>query len=76
MSGAKVWETFQEGGIDRIRDYCETDVLNTWLIYLRFEFMRGNLDEKALQREFALVRSTLQAMDADHLNEFLTAWPE
>ena len=76
MSGAKVWETFQEGGIDRIRNYCETDVLNTWLVYLRFEFMRGNLDEKALQREFALVRSTLQAMDADHLNEFLAAWPE
>lgn len=76
MSGAKVWEVFQEGGIDRIRNYCETDVLNTWLVYLRFEFMRGNLDEKALQREFALVRSTLRSLDADHLNEFLAAWPE
>ena len=76
MSGAKVWETFQQGGIDKIRNYCETDVLNTWLIYLRFEFMRGNLDEKSLQREFALVRSTLQALNVDHLNEFLTAWPE
>ena len=76
MSGGKVWETYLKGGIRDIRNYCETDVLNTWLVYLRFEFMRGNLDEKALQREYALVRETLATMDQDHLNEFLAAWPE
>ena len=76
MSGGKVWETFLNGGVRDIRNYCETDVLNTWLIYLRFEFMRGNLDEKALHREYALVRSTLATMEQDHLNEFLAAWPE
>jgi predicted PolB exonuclease-like 3'-5' exonuclease len=76
MSGDKVWDTFQEGGIKKIRDYCETDVLNTWLVFLRFEFMRGNLDQKDLQREYALVRSTLRKMDHDHLNEFLAAWAE
>jgi predicted PolB exonuclease-like 3'-5' exonuclease len=76
MSGAKVWDTYLEGGIKEIRDYCETDVLNTWLVYLRFEYMRGHLDDKDLQREFALVRSTLSGMDLPHLNEFLAAWPE
>jgi predicted PolB exonuclease-like 3'-5' exonuclease len=76
MSGDRVWDTFRDGGIKKIRDYCETDVLNTWLVYLRFEFMRGNLDEKDLQREFALVRATLAQMDQPHLNEFLSAWPE
>ncbi|MBT8066010.1 MAG: 3'-5' exonuclease [Gammaproteobacteria bacterium] len=74
MSGDKVWDTFREGGIKKIRDYCETDVLNTWLVFLRFEFMRGNLDEKDLEREYALVRSTLAKMDQPHLNEFLSAW--
>jgi len=76
MSGDKVWDKYLEGGIKEIRDYCETDVLNTWLVYLRFEFMRGNLDAKDLQREYALVRSTLAGMDQPHLNEFLQAWPE
>lgn len=75
VSGDKVWETWQGGGIDDIRNYCETDVLNTYLIYLKFEFMRGNLDERALQREFKLVRSTLEAMDEPHLNRFAAAWP-
>lgn len=74
MSGDKVWETYCEGGIGKIRHYCETDVLNTWLIFLRFEFMRGNLDETGLEREFALVRGTLQSIDQPHLTEFLTAW--
>jgi predicted PolB exonuclease-like 3'-5' exonuclease len=74
MSGDKVWETYCEGGIGKIRHYCETDVLNTWLIFLRFEFMRGNLDEAGLEREFALVRETLQSIDQPHLTEFLTAW--
>ena len=45
MSGDKVWDKFKEGGIREIRDYCETDVLNTWLCFLRFEFMRGKLEE-------------------------------
>ncbi len=76
MSGARVWEKFQEGAIGEIRNYCETDVLNTWLVYLRFEHMRGNLDDRALAKEFALVRSTLARMDQEHLNEFLAAWPE
>ena len=76
MSGDKVWDKFQDGGIREIRDYCETDVLNTWLVFLRFEFMRGNLDAAGLQRECDLVRTSLQAMDEPHLNEFLAAWPE
>jgi len=74
MSGDKVWDTYAAGDIRSIRDYCETDVLNTWLVYLRFEFMRGNLDDKDLEREFALVRETLKSMDQAHLNEFLSAW--
>ncbi|MCH9692923.1 MAG: 3'-5' exonuclease [Gammaproteobacteria bacterium] len=74
MSGDKVWDKFQEGGIREIRDYCETDVLNTWLVFLRFEFMRGNLDQTDLERELALVRASLASMDEPHLNEFLAAW--
>ena len=75
MDGSKVWDRYLQGGIREIRDYCETDVLNTWLVYLRFEYMRGKLDDKDLEREFALVRSTLESMHQPHLNEFLAAWP-
>lgn len=75
MSGDKVWQCWLDGGIDDIRNYCETDVLNTYLVYLRFEHMRGHLDSEGLEREYALVRRTLEALDQPHLTEFLAAWP-
>jgi predicted PolB exonuclease-like 3'-5' exonuclease len=76
MSGDKVWDRWLQGGIADIRNYCETDVLNTYLIYLRFEHMRGRLDSLELAREFDLVRTTLQGMERAHLDEFLAAWPK
>lgn len=76
MSGDKVWDCWLRGGIDEIRAYCETDVLNTYLVYLRFEFMRGTLDAKQLQSEYGMVRETLANMGAPHLNEFAAAWPQ
>ena len=75
MSGDKVWQCWLDGGIDEIRNYCETDVLNTHLIFLRFEYMRGNLDEKALRREYDLVRKTIASLNQPHLNRFAEAWP-
>lgn len=76
MAGDKVWNCWLNGGIDEIRNYCETDVLNTYLIYLCFEHMRGRLDDKDLAREFELVRTTLKGMNRPHLDEFLAAWPQ
>ena len=74
MSGDKVWQCWLDGGIDDIRNYCETDVLNTFLVYLRFEFMRGKLDGAGLEREYQRVRETIRAMEQPHLDEFLDAW--
>jgi 3'-5' exonuclease len=76
MSGANVWDQYQAGKIGEIRDYCETDVLNTYLIYLRFELIRGNLDDAGYAREIELLRNTLKAANRPHLNEFLAVWNE
>jgi hypothetical protein len=74
LDGSRVWEEFQAGGIGRIRDYCETDALNTYLVYLRFQHIRGVLDAAALERELQLVRSFLAGSDQAHLQEFLQVW--
>jgi predicted PolB exonuclease-like 3'-5' exonuclease len=75
MHGSKVWEVFLQGGIKRIRDYCETDVLNTYLVYLRFELLRGRLTPVEHVNEVARVRSLLEESSAGHLKEFAAAWP-
>jgi predicted PolB exonuclease-like 3'-5' exonuclease len=76
MSGDKVWDAYLAGEIDSIRNYCETDVLNTFLIYLRFEMMRGMLNRDEYHAECERVRSALRAQPKPHLDEFLAAWTE
>jgi len=73
-SGAAVWDQFLAGRIEEIRDYCEIDALNTYLIYLRFELMRGNLDQAGWVRECEMVRSSLTAVGRAHWQAFLAAW--
>ena len=74
MDGSKVWEAFEAGRIGEIRNYCETDVVNTHLAFLRFQKMRGVLDEAGYAREVALVRDTLGKAKGAHWREFLDAW--
>lgn len=75
MSGAKVWDAFKAGQLKAIRDYCETDVLNTYLAYLRYEQMRGRLDPAQLRAEQDKLRSYLAQENKPHFDEFLAAWP-
>jgi len=74
MSGSKVWDCYLQGELGRIRDYCETDVLNTYLIYLGFERMRGHLNETEYQAECEIVKNSLVEDGRPHLQEFLAAW--
>lgn len=74
MSGAQVWEYFQQGRIEAIRNYCETDCLNTYLIYLRFELMRGKLSSQQYQEECTKLEQLLRLSDQAHLQSFLQAW--
>ncbi len=76
MRGADVWDAYLHGELARIRGYCETDVLNTYLIYLRFELLRGHLDATEHLHEVARVRKLLADSAAPHLREFADAWPE
>ena len=61
-------------GLAAVRNYCETDVLNTYLIYLRFELLRGHLNAVEHAQEVARVRKLLNDSDAAHLKEFAAAW--
>lgn len=76
MGGDQVWGAWCDGGIEGIRNYCETDVVNTYLLYCRYQLMRGHLSVPAYQQEMRLVRDSLQAVGAAHWREFLAAWPQ
>ncbi|MDQ2639342.1 MAG: 3'-5' exonuclease [Pseudomonadota bacterium] len=75
FSGDQVWDAFRAGNIVGIRRYCETDVLNTFLVYLAFERMRGRLTPADHDAECARLRELLAASGEPHHQEFLAAWP-
>jgi predicted PolB exonuclease-like 3'-5' exonuclease len=76
MSGEKVWDAYLQGQIETIRNYCETDVVNTYLVFLRFQLMRGRLLPDEYRSEVARVRETLAQQGKPHFQEFLAAWQE
>jgi len=47
------------GKIDDIRKYCETDVANTYLVFLRFQLFRECTTEARYRKELERVRDTL-----------------
>jgi len=75
MDGSGVWAAWRDGRLAEIRDYCETDVANTWLLYCRFQLMRGALSEAQYEAELALTRDALSALPGQHWREFMAAWP-
>jgi len=74
MSGDKVWDHYLQGDIEGIRNYCETDVLNTYLVYLRFEMIRGRIMEQQYHQTCQKVHDYLVEADKPHLREFAAAW--
>lgn len=76
MSGKLVWDYYQQGDTQRIRNYCETDVLNTYLVFLRFELMRGKLTPIEYHKECQRLHDLLSKENKPHFNEFLSHWSE
>lgn len=74
VDGSQVWPMYEQGRLSEIRDYCETDVVNTYLVFCRFQLMRGFMSKEAYGAEMALVRETLAALPGPHWREYLELW--
>jgi len=74
MDGGAVGAAIAAGRITDVRSYCECDVLNTYLVYLRFRLMRGEMDAGEYAREVSLVRERIGASDAVHWRAFIAKW--
>jgi hypothetical protein len=74
MDGSEVAGAIAAGRLAEVRNYCETDVFNTYLLYLRFRLMRGELDANGHAAEVALARERIAVSDAPHWKAYLAAW--
>jgi predicted PolB exonuclease-like 3'-5' exonuclease len=74
MQGSEVWERYQAKDLQGIREYCERDVLNTYLIYLRFQYIRGRMDENHVKFAEDRLKTYLLSAEKPHLLAFLKEW--
>ncbi len=76
VGGAGVWDAYREGAIGDIRRYCEADCANTYLLYLRFQLLRGVHTRERYAKECALLRTHLEKSKEPHWREFLARWAD
>ncbi len=74
MDGNKVWEHYPAGGVEGIRNYCETDVLITYLVYQRFELIRGHISAAQYAQACEQLSTEMEKAYKPHLGEFLQHW--
>ena len=74
MSGEQVFDYWRAGRIAEIRAYCETDVMNTYLVWLRFELIRGQLAPAEYDSELARARAWLAERGEAHWRQYAAAW--
>lgn len=70
----QIWDSYQAGDINDIRDACETEVLSTFLVYLNLQRNRGMIDKVQYETECRMVRDNLIASDQSHLIAFEKDW--
>lgn len=61
IDGSKVWEQVRAGNIQTCADYGETDVVNTYRVWLRYELFRGALAPDQMAASEANLREFIEA---------------
>jgi predicted PolB exonuclease-like 3'-5' exonuclease len=74
IDGSQVQSYFEQGRLAEIRDYCECDVLATYLVFLRFARFRGELTDASYEESLAALQSYLgrEISARPYLKPFLT----
>ena len=76
VDGSRVAEYFDEKKYNEIREYCETDVLATYLVYLRMSLVKGWIDKISYNKSVEEIENHLikEQYNKKGLKEFLEAW--
>ena len=78
IDGSQVVPMVQAGDWQKLTAYCESDVLNTWLIYLRWLILTGKMDTPAadglIDATYGFVESLTNGDGSLRHQGFLDAW--
>jgi predicted PolB exonuclease-like 3'-5' exonuclease len=61
VSGEQVMDLYLKGEIEKIKEYCESDTLNTYWLYLKYELLKGNVTFEDYKRSIISMSDKLPA---------------
>jgi predicted PolB exonuclease-like 3'-5' exonuclease len=61
ITGGEVEKVYREGRIREIAEYCESDVVNTYRVWLRYELFRGRLSDEQFHASEACLMDFIKA---------------
>lgn len=60
VSGDQVMELYFNEELQKIKEYCESDVLNTYWLYLKYELLKGNVTSEDYLRNLTIMSEKLE----------------
>lgn len=74
VDGSQVMQMFDDGKLQEIRNYCETDVINTYLLYLTYQHHNGSMSKESFVKCKKNLKEFLenQSKNKPHFAEFLS----
>ena len=70
IDGSKVTDYYLQNNIKKIRDYCETDVLNTYFVFLRYQLISNSISKEKYLELKSEILEFLENSGKDHWKEF------
>ena len=71
LTGDQVLDCYLAQDLQKIRNYCEIDVLNTYLVFLRLQYIRGVVTQENYLLLSESLKSYLEKLNTEHFNNFL-----
>jgi predicted PolB exonuclease-like 3'-5' exonuclease len=74
--GSQIEGLIAEGRLQEVRDYCESDVLSTYLLFLRYALFRGEMSEVGYCASIQNLKEFLESNGSErrNLQMFSSAW--
>ncbi|MDB1135013.1 3'-5' exonuclease [Candidatus Anaplasma sp. TIGMIC] len=73
-SGSDVADMYDRGELSKIRDYCETDVINTYLVYLRLMHHQERITTNCYNECVESMLTYLDNSGLEHMIGFKSEW--
>ena len=72
--GSLVEGMYENGEMQKIREYCELDCVNTYVVYLQYQLTVGKMNQNDYEYSLNSIKDFLKNSDKEHFNQYYCEW--